>query len=443
MCRPADYPSSCRRTHTAAETRGAEHGFACGRITGIAPASIALADESGAAELVLDRAACPGIGRVAAGDLAEVQFERGRAIAIRLLAKAASPPQSNADYARFNAELKAALRLRAELLAGVRSFFNERGFLEIETPALVPSPGLELHLRAFAADYAEDSPDVGKAGGRRQRVFLPTSPEYHMKRLLASGFERIFQLCRSFRNGESFSLHNPEFAMLEWYRAWADYSAIMADMEQLGARLAAMSGRAAFRGARVDFSPPWSRITVRDAFREFARVELPPETEHDAFRRAARSAGFAGVADSDTWEDVFYKLFLSAIEPKLGFGKPAFLTEYPASMAALAKKKESDPSVAERFEIFIAGVEIGNGFTELNDPAEQRRRFVSELNERRRLNAPEHPIDERLLDALAIGMPPSGGVAVGIDRLIMILAGKENIEDVIAFPFSHDFPAGS
>ena len=419
------------------ELDGAGRGFVCGRIARIDSERIVLADESGVAELRLG--CCPS--SIGEGDIVEVAFKDGRAEAVRLLAKAARPPSGNPDFVRFNEELKAALRLRARITAEIRAFFREEGFLEVETPSLVPSPGLEPHLRSFATHY---TPDGNGSGGRR--VFLPASPEYHMKRMLAAGSEKIFQICRSYRNGESFDLHNPEFTMLEWYRAYADSAAIMTDLERLGGRLAqGITPRRIieFRGGRIDFAPPWHTVTVREAFRRWAGIELPPENDAEAFRAAARDAGVANITDDDTWEDVFYKVFLSVIEPKLGTDKPLFLTEYPASMAALARCKESDPTVAERFELFIGGVEIANGFTELNDPAEQRRRFIAEQQHRQQAGAPEHPIDERLLEALSIGMPPSGGVAVGVDRLVMILAGRERIEDVIAFPFSHDFPGAA
>jgi len=409
----------------------------CGRVARVSSHTIVVCDESGLAELTLAfdaESASPG-------DIVEVAFESGAARAVRVLAKALAPPEANADFRRFDSDLRAALRLRARLTAEIRSFFAEEDFLEVETPSLVASPGIEPHLRAFATEYCTDS------GGGGRRLFLPTSPEYHMKRMMAAGFERIFQICRSYRNGESFGLHNPEFTMLEWYRAYADADAIMADLERLGERLAqtAGAGRPAssivrFRGKEIDFAPPWRRITVREVFRDFADIELPAEDEPQAFREAARGAGVSSISDGDSWADVFYKVFLSAIEPSLGANKPVFLTEYPASMAALAKRKESDPSVAERFELFIGGIEIANGFTELNDPDEQRRRFIDEQQQRREMGEAEHPIDERLLDALMIGMPPAGGVAAGVDRLVMVLAGKETIADVMAFPFSHDFP---
>jgi len=432
-----NYPSRCQRTHAAAAVSPTAEGYVCGRIAALDASTVRIVDESGYVELAL---ACSPAG-AAPGDIVELAFSGGAAHSIRILARSAASPAGNADVRRFDADLRTTLRRRALLLAQIRTFFTDQGFLEVETPALVRSPGLEPHLRGFATRY---EPEDGSTG---IDLFLPTSPEYHMKRLLAAGFEKIFQLCRSFRNGECYHLHNPEFAMLEWYRAYADADAIMRDLETLGARLAAAAGggppTVQRAGREINFAPPWERITVSDAFRRLAGIELPPEGRVVEFRAAATSAGVAGITEADGWDDVFYKVFLSKIEPRLGWERPVFLTEYPASMAALAKVKESNPAVAERFELYIGGVEIANGFTELNDPAEQRRRFHQEAETRRRLSAPHHPIDEHLLAALAAGMPPAGGVAVGVDRLVMVLLGKTRIEDVIAFPFAHDFPPNS
>jgi len=439
------YPSNSRRTHVAAEISAGAAGYACGRIASLHAGIISIVDESGSAQLKLE---CPPAG-AAPGDIVEVAFSAGAVQRLHVLARAIADPRNNPDLRRFNSELRATLRHRAALIAEIRSFFSGLNFLEVETPALAPSPGLEPHLRGFTTRYEPEnaSPAIP--------LFLPSSPEYHMKRMLASGFEKIFQLCRSFRNGESFHLHNPEFTMLEWYRAYAGCDAIMCDLEALGARLAEIvniqqlgSGQCCERGPQtvirgdraIDFSPPWERLTVREAFKRFAGIELPPVDAAAEFRSAAAGAGVAGICNTDAWDDVFYRVFLAKVEPKLGWQRPTFLTEYPASMAALAKVNESDPTLAERFELYIGGVEIANGFTELNDPVEQRQRFEDEIEIRRRIGAPEHPIDDRLLSALAAGMPPAGGVAVGVDRLIMILLGKQRIEDVIAFPFSHDFP---
>jgi len=442
------YPARCRRTCSVKQIKSTAAGFACGRVIGVSHASgdgiadsndgavgagkLRIADESGVCELDCT----PEIrAPVSHGDVVEVRFESGRAAGVRVLAKAAKPPESNADFIRFNEDMKETLRLRARLLDATRRFFAGRGFLEVDTPALVPSPGMELHLFAFNTEY------ISEDGSRRVELFLPTSPEYHMKRLLAAGFEKIFQICKSFRNGESFHLHNPEFTMLEYYRAYADSAAIMEDLEQLGESLAGVNRTdGVMHGDGViDFTTPWQRLTVREAFERYGGMDLPAEDCADEFRGSAIDAGVESVKADDSWEDVFYKTFLLKIEPKLGAEKPVFLTEYPASMSALAKRSERDPSVCERFELFAGGMELANGFTELNDPVEQRRRFEEDVRRRRELGMTPHPIDERLLDALETGMPPSGGVAVGFDRLVMLFAGKNCVRDVIAFPFEHDW----
>ena len=303
------------------------------------------------------------------------------------------------------------LRARSRLLGLTRAFFEERGFLEVETPLVVPSPGLDVHLDAMA---------VRTQGGER---YLITSPEYQMKRLLAGGLERIFQVCKCFRNDELGARHQPEFTMLEWYRAFAGVEEMMVDTENLVAALArTLQGQSATDRAElhtalgvVDVTPPWRRISVREAFRNFAGVALEDV-----------------VAD----EDVFYRLLVEKVEPALGELGALFLTDYPASMASLARKNPSDPSVAERFEAYLAGIELCNGFGELTDAAEQRTRLERDQHERASRGLPVYPIDERFLSALEQGMPPSGGNALGLDRLIMLALGAEHIEDVLAIPGS-------
>ncbi len=296
-----------------------------------------------------------------------------------------------------------ALRHRHAALQALRAFFDQAGFIAVETPALVPSPGVELHLTAL---------QVRGAGASR---FLHTSPEYHMKRLLAAGLPRIYQLCKVYRGEELGALHEPEFTLLEWYRAGSDFEQMMQDTEQLVAHVArTLLGGTTIPGrdAELDVSPPWPRLSVREAF--------------------LRHAGVA-VEDLLPDEERFYRTLIERVEPQLGRGKPTFLTHYPASMAALARLCPTDPSVAERFEAYLDGVELCNGFSELTDAAEQRRRLEADLQARARLGKPAYPIDERFLSALARGMPPSGGNALGVDRLLMLLLGAREIGEVLAF----------
>jgi len=305
------------------------------------------------------------------------------------------------------------LRQRASLLREVRAHFERQGFLEVETPLVVPSPGLDVHLDAMA---------VQTKWGER---YLITSPEYQMKRLLSGGLERIFQICKCFRNDELGERHQPEFTMLEWYRAFAGVEDVMRDTEELVARLArelsrtlhshdlAIAGKPILRTAfgDVDVTPPWRRITMREALQKFCSVDMD-EVVQD--------------------EERFYRLLIDEVEPRLGELGAVFLCEYPTSMASLARKKPGDEAVAERFEAYVAGIELCNGFGELTDAIEQRARLQADFASRQRLGLPAYPIDERFLAALEQGMPPSGGNALGLDRLLMLALGAGQIEDVLA-----------
>jgi lysyl-tRNA synthetase class 2 len=322
-----------------------------------------------------------------------------------LLAPAADVARADSDFAWASAGGVSAVRRRHGILRAIRAFFDEQHFVETETPAVVRSPGMELHLEAL---------EVLGSGARR---YLHTSPEYHMKRLLASGMTRIYQLCKCYRRGELGTLHQPEFTMLEWYRAFAGSEDVMRDTEQLVSALArALHGDtripASAARAAIDLTPPWPRLSVREAFARHAGVAMD-ELVHD--------------------EEAFYRVLVDRIEPQLGRGRPVFLTRYPASMAALARVCDDDASVADRFEAYVDGIELCNGFGELTDAAEQRRRFELDQARRARLQRTVYPLDERLLGALADGLPPSGGNALGVDRLIMLLLGARDIAEVVAF----------
>jgi lysyl-tRNA synthetase class 2 len=297
------------------------------------------------------------------------------------------------------------LRLRARVIDAVRAYFRGEGFLEVETPVVVPSPGLDLHLDACEA-----------TGG-----YLITSPEYQMKRLLAGGLPRVFQLARCHRQGERGALHNPEFTMVEWYRAFAGYEAVMADTEAL-VRAAALAagGKPELRlgERRVPVDGPFERITVAEAFVRHAGV-----------------APDAMVAMAAGDEDTYFRLLVERVEPALAAcERPVFLVDYPASQASLARRKPSDPRLAERFELYAAGVELCNGFGELTDPVEQRARLEHDRAERARRGLPLYPIDERFLDALGRGMPRAAGNALGLDRLVALAVGAPTIGEVQAFP---------
>jgi elongation factor P--(R)-beta-lysine ligase len=326
-------------------------------------------------------------------------------------------------------------RQRAHLSAGIRRVLGEMGYEEVETPCLVPAPGMEPHLDPFETRF------VPEGGGAARPLWLQTSPEYAMKRLLAEGFPRIFQLARVFRNGEISGSHNPEFTMLELYRAGTGYRGIMQDLELLleaSARALVPGGGTRVRrgGRTVDLAAPFERITVAEAFRVHAGIDLAA-CEGDASRLAgaARAAGHDPGPPGEAFDDVFFRVMLDAVEPRLGVERPAYLVDWPASMAALARLRPDDPRWAERFELYAGGLELANGFGELNDAAEQRRRLLEEQELRRRLHRPILPLDERFLDAVG-RMPEAGGVAVGFDRVLMLLTGAERIDDVLLFPAS-------
>jgi lysyl-tRNA synthetase class 2 len=296
------------------------------------------------------------------------------------------------------------LRERARVCAEVRRFFDARGFLEVQTPILVPSPGLDVHLDAFEV--------VG--GDRGSPRWLSTSPEYQMKRLVAQGFTRIYQIAPCFRRGESGARHNPEFTMVEWYRADAGVTEVMADTEQL---VAAITGGAVRLGDRiVDAAPPFERVGVCEAFARFVGWS-PEET--------------LAVAASD--EERYFRALVDQVEPALAAAPGAvFLVDYPVTQASLARRKPGDSRLAERFELYLAGVELCNGFGELVDAVEQRARLLGDQETRRARGLPVYPIDERFLVALE-RMPPSGGNALGLDRLVALACGTTDIGEVLAF----------
>lgn len=321
---------------------------------------------------------------------------------------------------------------RNRIKAAVRRWFEDQGFVEVDTSVLQVSPGNEAHLHAFRTELIR--PD-----GSSQTLYLHTSPEFACKKLLAAGERRIFSLTPVFRNRERGALHHPEFTMLEWYRAGEDYEVLMADCEALLQVAAAAAGASAFtfRDISVSRTAEPERLTVAECFSRYADIDLLAttpngETDRDALARAAISAGVRVAAD-DTWADIFSRILVERVEPHLGRGRPTFLTEYPISEAALARPKADDPRVAERFELYLCGVELANGFGELTDPDEQRRRFEAEMAEKARVYGESYPLDEDFLAALR-HMPPASGIALGFDRLVMLATGAQRIEQVLWTP---------
>jgi elongation factor P--(R)-beta-lysine ligase len=346
---------------------------------------------------------------------------------------AAGPP-STWWRPEVHADRRPFLLARGRVVAAVRRWFDARGFLEVETPALQLSPGNEAHLHALATDVRE--PD----GSVRARLYLHTSPEFACKKLLAAGEERIVTLARVFRDRERGPLHHPEFTMLEWYRAREPYEALMDDCAALLATAAEAAGarRLTYRGRSADpFASP-ERLTVAAAFDRYAGVDLLASvdaaggTDRDALAAAASAAGLRVAAD-DTWSDTFSRILVERVEPRLGDGRATVLCEYPAAEAALARPKPGDPRVAERFELYACGVELANAFGELTDAAEQRRRLLAEMDEKERVYGERYPLDEEFLEALA-SMPPASGAALGLDRLVMLATGASRIGRVLWAP---------
>jgi lysyl-tRNA synthetase class 2 len=305
--------------------------------------------------------------------------------------------QTNSMKNSRQSHIKKNLWIRAQVIQAARTFFIENDFLEVETPFRIPAPAPEAHIDAeVSGDW-----------------FLRTSPELCMKRLMAAGYPRIFQICRCFRQKERGSKHLPEMTLLEWYTAGDNYLNMMEQCEEL---IRFVAGRAGFenflvyQGSRIDLTPPWPRMSVRDAFEKFSSVSMETAMLQDRFDR---------VTAFD-------------IEPNLGYGKPIFIYDYPASAAALARLKPENRSVAERFELYISGMELCNAFSELTDPVEQRKRFEGEQKNRRQSGLQAYPLPEKFLESLQY-MPEASGSALGMDRLVMLFADTTRIDDVVAF----------
>ena len=332
-----------------------------------------------------------------------------------------------------HADRRPFLLARNRIKAALRHDLEEQGFVEVEAASLQVSPGNEAHLHAFSTDLVT-------LDGERSRLFLHTSPEFALKKLLAAGEPRLFEFARVFRNRERTALHHPEFTMLEWYRAGEDYKATMADAARLLALAAESAGVTTlrYRDHRCDpFAEP-ERVSVAEAFARFGGINLlatitrDGAVDRDALAAAAADAGLRVAAD-DTWSDVFSRVLGERIEPRLGEGRATILCEYPAPEAALARPVPGDRRVAERFEVYACGVELANGFGELTDPVEQRRRFEAEMAEKLRVHGERYPLDEDFLAALA-RMPDASGVALGFDRLVMLATGATRIEQVLWTP---------
>ncbi len=329
------------------------------------------------------------------------------------------------------------LLARNRIKTAIRAYFLAHGFVEVDTCCLQRSPGNETHVHAF--------PTLAQSiDGRSHPLYLHTSPEFACKKLLAAGEPRIFTFAPVFRNRERSNLHHPEFTMLEWYQAGADYTRLMdhcADI--LGLAADSTENRDwQFADRRADPRAPVDRMSVADAVQKFAAIDLlatlgQDGPDRDRLFHQATATGIRCSAD-DTWSDIFTRILLERVEPHLGIGGPAILDAYPICEAALARPSPSDARVGERFELYCCGVELANGFGELTDPQVQRRRFAAEMDEKHRIYGQRYPIDEEFLTALN-AMPPASGCALGFDRLVMLATGAQRVEHVIWTPVIDPF----
>lgn len=342
------------------------------------------------------------------------------------------PPPSSPFWApEIHAGRRPILLARGRVIAGLRAWFAARDFVEVETGALRVSPGNETHLHAFATTLTT-SP------GSSAPVYLRTSPEFACKKLLAAGERRIVEFARSFRDRERGALHHPEFTLLEWYRAGESYDVLMNDCVAILREAAQVTQmhQFSFRGRGCDpFAEP-ERLTVTQAFARYAKIDLlatlaADSGDRECFARAAHRVGVR-VADDDDWADIFSRVLVERIEPNLGIGRVTILDEYPAELSALARHKP-DRRLAERFELYVCGIELANGFGEMTDPAEQRCLLEEEMAEKERRYGERYPLDEDFLAALAY-MPEASGVALGFDRLVMLATGAARIDQVLWTP---------
>lgn len=319
-------------------------------------------------------------------------------------------------------------RARAVVIRAIRDFFHDAAFIETDTPSLVLSPGMEPHIRPLQIHNSQ--------------AYLPTSPEFAMKRLLSLGYDRIFQVCKAYRLEPKSTTHNPEFTMLEWYRANSGYEAIMDDVENLFKHISKelhAGTKFATPNGNQDVGTPWVRLTVEECFRRFAKLRLTELLTLEAMTDVCIKKGYISTGSTSTWDDLFFRVMMNDVEPELAkLGTPIIVYHYPESQAALSNIITDDRGFrwAKRFEVYAGGLELGNAFDELTDVTEQRRRFEKDMKLRKELYGDEFapsPIDESFLKALE-KMPASGGIAMGVDRIVMYFTGAESIDDVLWLP---------
>lgn len=340
-------------------------------------------------------------------------------------------PQVQGDFYRIqknNQHRAKILSIRSDILRLIRNFFYAENFIEIESPLLVPSPGLEVHLEGLKIE--------------NQPYYLITSPEYQLKRLLSGGLQKIYSLGKVFRGDETGNMHNPEFTMLEWYRAFSNWSELVQDVESICFKLAQFihgTPQVMIDNKIYDLTPPWPQLSVSQAFKDYANIDLTGAESVQELSQKIAVQGFDVPNGSIFWSDLFFSVFVNEIEPKLAeyktgdFFRPVVLHDWPLPLCALAQKKPENSNFVERFEAYIGGIELCNGFGELTNADEQKQRLLKDIQERKQRGLPVYPIDEKFLLALKEGIPHSSGVAMGVDRLIMLLLGVSTIEDVLPF----------
>jgi lysyl-tRNA synthetase class 2 len=319
---------------------------------------------------------------------------------------------------------------RAQILDLIRDFFKKRGFLEVQTPILIKNVDTAPYIEPFKVQFSDDK-------NKHYQGYLITSPEYSLKKLLAQGFGNIFEITKAFRQKEAFGgLHNPEFTILEWYRTQANYRQVMKDTEELVYYLTQKLSHHSYlfyQGKKIDVSLPWLRMSVKQAFKKYAKINLDKTRDLQYFKNIAKQKGYHLSKHYD-WNDLFYLIFLNEVEPQLPKNRAIILYDYPLPQAALAKKKSKKSFYAERFEVYVGGMEIANAFSELLDWREQLKRLKEDQKLRKKLHKEKISIDKTFIQALKSKIPPASGNALGIDRLQMLLLDIEDIDDLLPFP---------
>ncbi len=333
---------------------------------------------------------------------------------------------SNWSELKDNPRLKEIYETRLQILRLIREFFWSENFVEAETPIALRLPGQEPYLNPMPIEFLDSRLES-------HRFYLRTSPEYALKKLLATGYEKIFEIGKCFRNEENFGgAHNPEFTMIEWYRAPGTYVDFMDDTEKLfkyvGEKLSITKLK--YKEYKIDLALPWQRISVKDLWQRYIGVNLDNYLELPPLRKLTSDLGYQ-VNDNDAYEDLFYKIFLNKIESKLGIETPTFVCDYPAQMCSLSQKCQKNPRYAERAELYVGGLEIANGFGELVDAAVQRENLEKDKALRAHLNRPTWQVDPGFISALESGIKPAGGIALGVDRMVLLFTGARDINEVI------------